>query len=91
MTNTSFINETIDQELQLTDLTTVCGGGKKAKTKAGKWIEKTFGDGDGEHEGSDYVDEVIKVITIVAGSGGGNGGNVHQPPGEENPGPNVWY
>ena len=70
----------VSTDLQLTDLTTVFGGGKKAKTKVGKWMEKTFGDGDGEHEGSDYVDEFIKVITIIAGSGG----NVHQPPGEEN-------
>ena len=90
MTST-FTTPLTDQELQLDALATISGGGKKAKTKVGKWIEKTFGDGDGEHEFGDYADEAIKVITILAGSGGGKGSNVHQPPGEDTPGPNVWY
>ncbi len=86
---TTFTTPLTDQELQLDTLATISGGGKKAKTKVGKWLEKTFGDGDGEHEFGDYADEVIKIITIV--SGGKKAGNVHQPPGEEAPGPNVWY
>ena len=81
---TARINEITDQELDLATLTAVSGGGKKAKTKAGKWIEKTFGNGDGKHTFGDYADEAIKVIKIIAGSGG-----VHQEPGTEGPGPGV--
>ena len=47
------------------------------------------GDGDGTHEGSDYIDEAIKVVdAIIAGKGGSN---VHQPPGSEEPGPGVLH
>ena len=85
---TSFITETADQELNFSDLNAINGGGKKAKKKVGKWLEKTFGNGDGEHTFSDYADEVIKIITVVAGA---SGGNVHQPPGEDDPRPGVEY
>ena len=44
----ALINEITDQELDLITLTTISGGGKEAKTKIGKWVEKTFGNGDGE-------------------------------------------
>ena len=88
----SFINETADKELQLDALTTISGGGKKAKSKVGKWIEKTLGDGDGEHEGSDYADDVIKfagkvVGTIIFKKAIG----VHTPPGEAGPRLGVEY
>ena len=82
--STALINEITDQELDLATLTEISGGGKKAKTKVGKWIEKTFGNGDGEHTVGDYADEAIKIITIIAGSNG-----VHQQPGTEDPGPGV--
>ena len=86
---TSFSNESIDQELQIIDLSMVCGGGKEAKTKVGKWIEKTFGDGDGTHTGGDYVDEGIKILgAIIVGKGGSK---VHQAPGSDDPGPGVWH
>ena len=41
--STALINEITDQELDLATLTEISGGGKKAKKKLGKWIEKTFG------------------------------------------------
>tara|TARA_B100000902_G_C26438206_1_gene494781 strand:- start:54 stop:287 length:234 start_codon:yes stop_codon:yes gene_type:complete len=72
MTST-FTTPLTDQELQLDALATISGG-KKAKTKVGKWIEKTFGDGDGKHEFGDYADEAIKIIDIIASSGCGKGG-----------------
>ena len=84
--STALINEITDQELDLATLTVISGGGKKAKKKFGKWIEKTFGNGDGEHTFGDYADELVKVITIVAGSAG-----VHQEPGSEGPGPGVLH
>ena len=84
--STARINETTDQELDLATLTAICGGGKQAKKKVGKWIEKTFGNGDGEHTFGDYADEAIKIITIIAGSAG-----VHQEPGTEDPGPGVLH
>ena len=84
--STALINEITDQELDLVTLTAICGGGKQAKKKVGKWIEKTFGNGDGEHTVGDYADEAIKIITIIAGSAG-----VHQEPGTEDPGPGVWH
>ena len=71
-------------ELTLDQLQSISGGGKEAKTKLGKWVERTFGDGDGEHEGKDYVDEAIKVSTIIVLG-------VHQPPREKDPRPGVWY
>ena len=43
----------------------VSGGGKEAKMKVGKRIEKTLRDGDGMHEGSDYIDEAIKVVRAI--------------------------
>ena len=47
------------------------------------------GDADGTHGGSDFIDEVIKVVdAIIAGKGWSN---VHQPPGSEEPGPDVWH
>ena len=86
---TSFIAEMTEQELQIIDLTMVNCGGKKAKTKVGTWIKKNLGDGDGTHEGSDYIDEVFRVVgAIIAGK---VGSNVNQPPGSEEPGPGVWY
>ena len=46
-------------------------------------------DGDGTHEGSDYIDEATKVVDVfIAGKGGSN---VYQPPGSEEPGPGVWH
>ena len=84
--STALINEITDQELDLATLTEISGGGKKAKKKVGKWIEKTFGNGDGEHTFGDYADELVKVITIIAGSAG-----VHQEPGSEDPGPGVLH
>ena len=39
---------------------------------------------DREHEGKDYVDEAIKVSTIIVLG-------VHQPPREKDPRPGVWY
>ena len=84
--STVLINEITDQELDLATLTEISGGGKKAKTKAGKWIEKTFGNGDGEHTVGDYADEAIKIIKYIAGRTG-----VHQQPGTEDPGPGVLH
>ena len=84
--STALINEIKDQELDLATLSTISGGGKKAEKKIGKWIEKTFGNGDGEHTFGDYADEAIKIITIIAGSAG-----VHQEPGTEDPGPGVLH
>ena len=83
---TALINDITEQELDLATLAAISGGGKKAKTKAGKWIEKTFGNGDGDHTFGDYADEAIKVIEIIAGSAG-----VHQEPGTEGPGPGVLH
>ena len=84
--STALINEITDQELDLATLTEISGGCKKAKTKVGKWIEKTFGNGDGDHTLGDYADEAIKIITIIAGSAG-----VHQQPGTDDPGPGVLH
>ncbi len=46
-------------------------------------------DGEGTHEGCDYIDEAIKAVgAIIAGKGGRN---VHQSPGSEEPGPGVLH
>jgi len=84
--STALINEITDQELDLATLTEISGGGKKAKKKFGKWVEKTFGNGDGEHTFSDYADDVLKVVGILVGASG-----VHQEPGSEGPGPGVLH
>ena len=83
---TARINEITDQELDLATLTAISGGGKKAKTKAGKWIEKTFGNGDGKHTFGDYADEAVKIFKFIAKNTG-----VHQEPGTEDPGPGVLH
>ena len=70
---TSFINETtVDQELQLKELSAINGGGrlwdwiKEKAEDVGDFIEETFGDGDGQHEWKDdYRDDVIKLGTII--------------------------
>ena len=83
-TSTTSHKPMTDTELTLDQLQSISGSGKEAKTKLGKWVERTFGDGDGEHEGKDYVDEAIKVATIIVLG-------VHQPYGEKDPRPGVWY
>ena len=65
--STALINEITDQELDLATLTEISGGGKKAKKKFGKWVEKTFGNGDGVHTFGDYADELVKIAGILIG------------------------
>ena len=84
--STALINEITDQELDLVTLTAICGGGKPAKKKVGKWIEKTFGNGDGVHTFGDYADEAVKIFKFIAKNTG-----VHQEPGTEDPGPFVLH
>jgi len=84
--STALINEITDQELDLATLTEISGGGKKAKKKFGKWVEKTFGNGDGVHTFGDYADELVKIAGILIGAAG-----VHQEPGTEDPGPGVLH
>ncbi|WP_115119102.1 hypothetical protein [Synechococcus sp. UW105] len=84
--STALINEITDQELDLVTLTAICGGGKKAEKKIGKWIEKTFGNGDGVHTFGDYADEAVKIFKFIAKNTG-----VHQEPGTEDPGPGVLH
>ena len=91
MTN-SLTTDCIDQELQLDALTTISGGGKQAKTKFGQWLERTLGDGDGTHEGSDYADDVGKFFGKVVGTiDFKKATGVHNPPGEDGPRPGVEY
>ena len=78
-----------DQELDFDTLQTISGGGREAKTKVGKWFEKTFGNGDGTHTIGDYVDDVAKLVILIAKKK--SSGNVHQPPGEDDPAPGTWY
>ena len=79
-------------ELTLDQLQTISGGGRVAKTKIGKWFEKKYGDGNGTHEGSDYVDEAINVgIKVVSTIVFGGITGVHQLPGEPGPRPGVEY
>ena len=79
--STTFTTDFTDHELQLNELAAISGGkgkkgkkdkkdkgkGKEAKKPFGKWIEKTFGDGDGRHEVDDYADEAIAIITVLIG------------------------
>ena len=91
MTN-SLTTDCIDQELQLDALATISGGGKQAKTKVGQWIERTLGDGDGTHEGSDYADDVSNFVGKVVGTIFFKKAiGVHNPPGEDGPRPGVEY
>ena len=47
------------------------------------------GDADGTHRGSDFIDEVIKVVdAIIAGKGVRN---VYQPSDSEESGPGDWH
>ncbi|KZR74581.1 hypothetical protein [Prochlorococcus marinus] len=57
------MSELEDMELTPEQLAFVTGGGlwswiKKTVKKIGDKIESTFGDGDGKHEVSDYIDEI---------------------------------
>ena len=83
--STALINEITDQELDLATLTEISGGGKKPRKgwqvdrkNLWKWRRRT------------YVwrlcRQLVKVITIIAGSAG-----VHQEPGSEDPGPGVLH
>ena len=60
---------------------------QKSQEKVGKWIEKTFGNGDGEHTFSDYADDVLKVVGILVGASG----VFNKTPGSEGPGPGVLH
>ena len=73
-----------DQELDFDTLMAISGGGKEAKTKVGKWFEKTFGNGDGD----DYADEIGAIIIAI---GKKKGGSVHQLPGSEEPEIGTWH
>ena len=54
MTCSTFQNEALDEVLSLEELGDINGAG------LWDWIEKKFGDGDGEHEWKDdYRDEAI--------------------------------
>jgi len=72
--STTFTTDFTDHELQLNELSSICGGkkdkkvkGKEAKKPFGKWLERTFGDGDGRHEVDDYADELLAVATVLLG------------------------
>ncbi len=61
------MSELEDMELTPEQLAFITGGGllswiKKTAKKVGDWIERTFGDGDGKHEISDYIDEIKDLI-----------------------------
>ncbi|WP_413314576.1 MULTISPECIES: hypothetical protein [unclassified Prochlorococcus] len=58
------MSELEDMELTPEQLAFITGGGwiRDKIKQAADWVESTFGDGDGEHEVSDYKDEVIAVI-----------------------------
>ncbi|KZR77489.1 hypothetical protein [Prochlorococcus marinus] len=65
------MSELEDMELTPEQLAFVTGGGfwswvKKTAKKAADWVESTLGDGDGEHEVSDYIDEVLAVIGFLS-------------------------
>ena len=54
----------------------------------GKWLEKTFGNGDGEHTFGDYADEIGAIIIAI---GKKKGGQVQQPPEGEEPEIGIWH
>ena len=61
------MSELEDMELTPEQLAFITGGGlwdkiKKIAKKIGDKIEKTFGDGDGKHELSDYIDEIRDIL-----------------------------
>ena len=68
MTCSTFQNETVDESLSFEELGDINGAGfwswlkDKVKQKS-KDIEKKYGDGDGRHELSDYVDELGDIIS----------------------------
>ena len=63
MTTTTFQTETLDESLSLEELSAINGAGvwswlKEKAQQVGDYIEKTYGDGDGKHELSDYIDYI---------------------------------
>ena len=71
------MSELEDMELTPEQLAFITGGGflswvKKTAKKAAGWAESTFGDGDGKHEVSDYIDEVLWVVGALSSKRSGN-------------------
>ena len=71
------MSELEDMELTPEQLAFITGGGlwawvKKTAKKAADWAESTFGDGDGKHEVSDYIDEVLTVVAALSSKKSGN-------------------
>ena len=71
------MSELEDMELTPEQLAFITGGGfwawvKKTAKKAADWAESTFGDGDGKHEVSDYIDEVLTVVAALSSKSSGN-------------------
>ena len=58
------MSELEDMELSLEQLEMISGGGwfKDQLKKLADWVECKLGDGDGEHEWSDYKDEVLVIV-----------------------------
>ena len=67
MTCSTFQNEAVDEALSFEELGDINGAGfwawlkDKVKQKS-KDIEKKYGDGDGKHEWSDYIDDLGDII-----------------------------
>ncbi|WP_413413323.1 hypothetical protein [Prochlorococcus sp. MIT 0701] len=63
------MSELEDMELSLEQLEIISGGGwlRDKIKQAADWVESKLGDGDGEHEVTDYIDEVIAVVSWFMG------------------------
>ena len=88
---TSFITETVDQELQLEELSEMNGGLLLMLIAALlPGVANAPGEGDDVYTKPGML-EVIKTGSTLGESDGKAGTGVWQPPGEEDPGPGVWY
>ena len=85
------MSESIDQELSVTDLQAVNGGFLLLLVAALlPGVANAPGEGDDVYEKPGMF-EVIKTGSTLGGPDGKAGTGVWQPPGEEDPGPGVWY
>ena len=90
MTN-SFVSELTDQELSIQDLQAANGGVFLLLLSALlPGVANAPGKGDDVYT-KPAIPEVIKTGSTLGESDGKAGTGVWQPPGEEDPGPGVWY
>ena len=87
----SSVNDSIDQELSLDDLQTMNGGFLLLLVAALlPGVANAPGEGDDVYT-KPGTWEVIKTGSTLGEPDGKAGTGVWQPPGEEDPGPGVWY